>query len=119
MAKVSPVHVWEMDGEWGYDFRIKGEPFAGYHFESEAKAAAAEAEKRYKEVVKKQPKKSVVEVTVNEMWDYEFAAKHPLNHKILASDSLNNLKKAVKDRRWTMAYLTLFDGESPDALAQG
>jgi len=108
MAK-SEVHVWEVDGEWGYDFRIKGEVFSRWHFENEAEAVSA-AETKYKQVIKSQPRKPVIEVTVHEMWDYEFQAKHPLNGKILASNSLDNLKRDVKDRGWKMAYLTCSNG---------
>lgn len=50
-------------------------------------------------------KKPVFEVSVNNMWDYEFQAKNSYNNIILASNSLNNLKKEVKIRNWSLAWM--------------
>lgn len=52
-------------------------------------------------------KKLVFEVTVDEMWNYAYNATHPLgaNHLILASDSLINLKKEIKNRKWSFSRI--------------
>lgn len=48
-------------------------------------------------------KATVVDATVETMWNYTFQAKweggNGVQH-ILASDSLNKLKQAVRDRGW-------------------
>lgn len=47
--------------------------------------------------------KPVVEVTTEDMWNYEFQAKLYRSNNtlsILASNSLPNLKRAVRDRGW-------------------
>lgn len=55
-------------------------------------------------------KKPVFEVSVNNMWDYEFQAKNSYNNIILASNSLNNLKKEIKIRNWDLAWITTSNG---------
>lgn len=46
--------------------------------------------------------KPVIEVTVKDMWDYEYQAKIYVRSgvEILASNSLANLKRDVRDRGW-------------------
>lgn len=65
---------------------------------------------------KHQPKKPVVEMAEDDlspMWDYRFQAKHvQANDKVrvLASDSLVNLKQAIRERGWSHAWLTTTEG---------
>lgn len=50
------------------------------------------------------------------MWNYKYQAKYHKGDmyskelKILASDSLINLKKEIKNRKWKDAYLTSTEG---------
>ena len=62
-------------------------------------------------------KKPVFEVTADTMWDYEYQAKHFTSStwkgdyvEIIASESLINLKKEVKERGWSLAWLTTRSG---------
>ncbi|MFE6075649.1 hypothetical protein ACFVQB_14350 [Paenibacillus sp. NPDC057886] len=58
---------------------------------------------------KAEARKSVVDVNPETMWEYEYQAKH-FNGIIIASDSLNNLKKEVKNRKWLYADITCTNG---------
>lgn len=54
--------------------------------------------------------KPVVEVNEEAMWDYKYQAKLP-NGTILASDSLNNLKKWIRENtNSSLVWLTCKDG---------
>ena len=47
------------------------------------------------------------------MWEYEYQAKHYKNDyeiEVLASNSLNNLKREVKNRKWKYAFLSTSKG---------
>jgi hypothetical protein len=56
--------------------------------------------------------KPVIEVTVDTMNDYEYAAKHHGRKglEIIASDSLTKLKNECRDRGWRIAYITTRSG---------
>ena len=56
--------------------------------------------------------KPVKEVTVDVMWDYEYQAKRYTgkNQQILASNSLNNLKREVRKQGWALAWITCSNG---------
>jgi len=47
-------------------------------------------------------------VTVDVMWNYEYQAKYYSGDEmlVLASNSLRNLKKAVKEEGWPQALIT-------------
>lgn len=65
-------------------------------------------------------KKPVVDIdteNVSEMWKHEYQAKHYSYKRsprgdleIIASDSLINLKKEVKNRGWSLAWITCKSG---------
>ena len=57
-------------------------------------------------------KKPVFEVDENTQNNYEFRARqHTMSGtEYLASDSLENLKKAVRDRGWKIAWITSRSG---------
>jgi len=60
----------------------------------------------------------VVEIPLEDistMWDYEYQAKYisvndGILQCVLASNSLINLKKEIKMRKWVLAWLTTSDG---------
>jgi hypothetical protein len=56
----------------------------------------------------------VVEIDIKDprkMWDYEYQAKSCIGKDvILASNSLENLKKEIKRRRWVVATLSMTNG---------
>lgn len=64
---------------------------------------------------KNRERKPVVEIPKSEikrMWEYDYQAKKtsgPSNY-VLASNSLQKLKEAVKDRRWLSASLSCKEG---------
>lgn len=55
--------------------------------------------------------KPVYEVTPETMWNYKYQAKHyGQDLIIIASDSLINLKSAVKEYGWKLAWITITEG---------
>jgi hypothetical protein len=57
-------------------------------------------------------KKSVYDVDVSSMWNYKYQAKHDGRYglEVIASDSLINLKREIRDRGWTLAWITTSSG---------
>lgn len=57
-------------------------------------------------------RKPVVDATAATMWDYAYQAKRfkEVGVDILASDSLVNLKREVRERGWRLAWLTMTTG---------
>jgi len=61
-------------------------------------------------------KKPVFRVTDKEMWDYEYQAKFWEQNKykadliILASNSLTNLKREIREKGVTLAWITCKSG---------
>lgn len=57
-------------------------------------------------------KRPVVEVDENTILDYEFHAKQYTSEgrEILASDSLANLKKEIRGRKWRVAWISSRSG---------
>lgn len=58
----------------------------------------------------REKKHPVVEATPETMWDHAYQAKHADTSEILACDSLEKLKQAVRGRRWRMAWITTSNG---------
>ena len=56
--------------------------------------------------------KPVYECTAENMWDYEFNAMRYLMSgvEILGSDSIINLKREIKERRWRLAHISCKTG---------
>jgi hypothetical protein len=56
--------------------------------------------------------KPVYDVDACNMWNYKYQAKHDGRRgiEIIASDSINNLKREIKDRGWKLAWITAAKG---------
>lgn len=96
---------YDNDTLWGFRFFAVDRVHAHINFNSKAEAFAA-GNKYLTKILRARPRKPVVEVTTKEMWDYEYQAKHPTDTVILASDSLANLQRGIKARRWKVASIT-------------
>lgn len=94
---------------WGFRFFAVDRVHAHINFKTESEALAA-GKKLLAKILRSKPRKPVVEVTTKEMWNYEYQAKSSFNDTILASDSLENLKKEIKKRRWRVASITTSEG---------
>ena len=94
---------------WGFRFYAIDRTHAYINFNSEAEALAA-GKKHLTKILRSKPRKPVVEVTTKEMWKYEFQAKNAFNSTILACDSLENLKREIKNRRWKEAHISAKEG---------
>lgn len=110
------IHTFTFDDEWGYRVTASDRELCNIGYKTEALAIEA-ARKEITKYKRRQPRKPVHEVTVKEMWTYEFQAKRHEEGKpftdpgnLLASNSLENLKQAIKERKWNAAWLSCSEG---------
>lgn len=63
-------------------------------------------------MTKTMKRKPVVDATAATMWDYAYQAKRFTGKgvDIIASNSLHNLRREVRERCWRLAWLTMTTG---------